>query len=102
MARRSPVWLPGRQVVLHEIRTDKSSVEGRSIATVDLASGSEKIVIEDAAEPAFLPNGDLLFLRGDALFFVAFNADTLSPRGEPRVVIPSVQSGANSLDRPSA
>ena len=70
---------------------------GRAIAAFDLASGSEKTVIEDAAQPAVLPNGNLLFLRGDALYSVAFDADTLSPRGEPRVVVPSVQSGANSL-----
>ena len=54
-------------------------------------------MIEDAAQPAVLPNGNLLFLRGDALHSVAFDADTLSPRGEPRVVVPSVQSGASTL-----
>ena len=59
-----------RQVMLfHETRTNSpSAAEGRYIAAVDLASSSEKTVIEDAAQPAFLANGDLLFLRGDALF----------------------------------
>ena len=52
---------------------------GRAIAAFDLASGSEKTVIEDAAQPAVLPNGNLLFLRGDALYSVAFDADT-SPK----------------------
>ena len=94
---RSPVWLPGRRVVLYEISTISSSVRSRAIAAFDLASGSEKTVIEDAAQPAVLPNGNLLFLRGDALYSVAFDADTVAPRGEPRVVVPSVQTGANSL-----
>ena len=98
-ARRSPVWLPGHQVVLYEIRDNSSSVPGRSIAAVDLASGSEKVVIDDAAQPAFLANGDLLFLRGDALFVVGFDGeDAHGPReGEPRAVISSVQSSTNSL-----
>ena len=94
---RSPVWLPGRRVVLYEISTISSSVSSPAIAAFDLASGSEKTVIEDAAQPAVLPNGNLLFLRGDALYSVAFDADTVAPRGEPRVVVPSVQTGANSL-----
>ena len=72
-------------------------MRSRAIAAFDLASGSEKTVIEDAAQPAVLPNGNLLFLRGDALYSVAFDADTVAPRGEPRVVVPSVQTGANSL-----
>jgi eukaryotic-like serine/threonine-protein kinase len=92
---RLPVWLPGRRVILYE--TNASSVRGRTIAAFDLASGGEKTVIEDAAQPAVLPNGNLLFLRGDALHSVAFDADTLSPRGEPRMVVPSVQSGASTL-----
>ena len=54
-------------------------------------------MIEDAAQPAVLSNGDLLSLRGGALYSVAFDADTLSPRGEPRVVVPSVQSGVSSF-----
>ena len=36
-------------------------------------------------------------MRGDALYSVEFDADTLSPRGEPRLVVPSVQSGASTL-----
>jgi Tol biopolymer transport system component len=95
--RRSPVWVPGRQIVLvQQSRTTNSSVRERSVVAMDLASGAETVVMADAAQPAFLPNGDLLFVRGDALFVVAFDADTLSPRGEPRVVISSVRSGANS------
>jgi serine/threonine-protein kinase len=95
-AGRSPVWVPGRQVVLCEVRSDDGS-GSQSIIAVDLASANERIIIEDAAQPAFLPNGDLLFLRGATLFVVAFDADTLRPAGEPRVVVPRVQSGANSL-----
>ena len=40
-AGRSPAWVPGRQVVLREIRSNDSSVQGRSIAALDLASQSE-------------------------------------------------------------
>ena len=84
-----------RRVVPYEISTISSSVPAEQ-SPPDLASGGEKTVIEDAAQPAAFPT-ELAVLAGDGLYSVAFDADTVAPRGEPRLVAPSVQTGANSL-----
>ena len=55
------------------------------ISAVDLTSGSEKTILEDAAQPAILPTGDLLFLRDNSLYMVGFDAAALGARAANRV-----------------
>jgi serine/threonine-protein kinase len=93
-SHRFPVWVPGRQALLFMVRY--ASRSGTSISAVDLASGAEKTILEDAAQPALLPTGDLLFLRDNSLYMIGFDAATLATRGEPALVVPGVQFNSSS------
>jgi serine/threonine-protein kinase len=93
-SHRFPVWIPGRQALLFMVRYMARSQT--SISAVDLTSGSEKTILEDAAQPAILPTGDLLFLRNNSLYVIGFDAATLATRGEPTVVAPGVQFNSSS------
>jgi serine/threonine-protein kinase len=97
-SHRFPAWVPGRQALVYAVRhaTGASTLSRSSLATVDLSSGTEKPLLDDAEQPTFLPTGDLLFLRNTAIYLVEFDADTLSTRGEPKVVVAGVQFNSNS------
>jgi serine/threonine-protein kinase len=97
-SHRFPAWIPGRQALVYTVRhaTGARTLSRSSLATVDLSAGTEKALLDDAEQPTFLPNGDLLFLRNTAIHLVEFDADTLSTRGEPRVVVEGVQFNSNS------
>lgn len=97
-SHRFPVWLPGRQVLLYTVRPANrgAATSAPSVAAVDLGTGNEKPVLEGAEQPSFLPNGDLMFLRGTALHVVGFDPVALSTRGEPRIVVGGVQFNSNS------
>ena len=96
-SHRFPVWVPGRQSLLYMVRY--AARNRTSISAVDLTSGSEKTILEDAAQPAILPTGDLLFLRDNSLYMVGFDAAALSTRGEPSLVVPGVQFNSSSSIR---
>jgi eukaryotic-like serine/threonine-protein kinase len=95
---RFPLWLPGRQVLLSTVgHAGTSKLANRTaIAAVDLASGTEKIVLEDAGQPGMLATGDLVFIRDNSLYVIEFDAGALSTRGEPKIVVPAVQFNSSS------
>jgi serine/threonine-protein kinase len=93
-SHRFPVWVPGRQALLYMVRDLSRSAT--SIGAIDLASGLEETILEDAAQPALLPTGDLLFLRDNSLHMIAFDAAALVTRGEPTLVVPGVQFNSSS------
>jgi eukaryotic-like serine/threonine-protein kinase len=97
-SHRFPVWIPGRQALVYTVRhaTAAEVLSRSSLATIDLSSRTEKPLLDDAEQPTFLPNGDLLFLRDTSLYLVEFDPDTLSTGGEPRVVVAGVQFNTNS------
>ena len=97
-SHRFPAWVPGRQALVYTVRhfTAAKTLSRSSLATVDLSSGTEKPLFDDAEQPTFLPNGDLLFLRDTSLYLVEFDPDALSTRGEPQVVVAGVQFNTNS------
>ena len=93
-SHRFPVWVPGHKALLYTVRHMTRSAT--SISAVDLTSGAEKTILEDAAQPAILPSGDLLFLRDYSLYMIAFDAAALSTMGEPTLVVPGVQFNSSS------
>jgi serine/threonine-protein kinase len=93
-SHRFPVWVPGRQALLYMVRDASRSTT--SINAVDLTTSAEKPILEDAAQPAILPTGDLLFLRNNALYMIGFDAVALATRGEPTLVVPGVQFNSSS------
>jgi serine/threonine-protein kinase len=93
-SHRFPVWVPGHKALLYMVRHLARSAT--SINAVDLTSGAEKTILEDAAQPAILPTGDLLFLRDNSLYLIAFDAAALVTRGEPTLVVPGVQFNSSS------
>ena len=93
-SHRFPVWVPGRQALLYMVRD--AATAGVSINAVDLASGADKPLVEDAAQPAILPTGELLFLRNNSLYIIGFDAAALATRGQPARVAPGVQLNSSS------
>jgi serine/threonine-protein kinase len=92
---RFPVFVPGRRAVVYALGT-RAAQYNSSVAAVDLDTGIEKVVLENAAQPAFLPTGDLLFLRDAALYLVGFDPESLSTRGQPIEVLAGVLVNTNS------
>jgi serine/threonine-protein kinase len=84
--------VPGRQALLYTLRFEASTSGTRdlAIAAIDLATGAETIVVPDAAHPAFLGTGELLFVRNGTLFLAPFDASRLRTSGAEHPVVAGV------------
>ncbi len=64
----------------------------RNMLLVDVGSGKAKTVLRDAGHPHFLPDGDLMFSRGDALLRARFDARRGEISGEPVAVLGGIRT----------
>jgi serine/threonine protein kinase len=64
-----PEILPGAEIVLYQ----QVSPDGIRIVARSLASGSEKVIVENAGEPRYLASDHLLFRRQGAVMAAAFD-----------------------------
>ncbi|HSD72947.1 MAG TPA: protein kinase, partial [Thermoanaerobaculia bacterium] len=75
-----PQILPdGEHVLVNLFGLDRKS----RAAVVSLRTGEQRILLEDAAYPRFLPTGHLVFTRPGSLFAVPFSLERLEPSGPP-------------------
>jgi hypothetical protein len=81
-----PVFLPGGGTVLFTIapRDPKASYK---VAALDLESRERTTIVTGGAAPRYSPTGHLLYVAGGRLHAVAFDADTLTTRGDPQIVV---------------
>ncbi len=73
-----PQMLPGGRSVLFSqvLNTSLAGAQDtRQISVQDLKSGVRKVVVADAASPAYLPTGHLVYFRNGILFAVPFHPD---------------------------
>jgi len=86
----SPVMLPGGETLLYHVRVgpDPSTAE---IRAMDLATGEERTLVEDAMNPVYVPSGHLVFVRSGALMAVRFDARRLEALGQPAAFVDVMQ-----------
>jgi Tol biopolymer transport system component/predicted Ser/Thr protein kinase len=85
---RYPQWLPGDRAVLF---TNINS-EGPRIEIVDVESGERRVLHEGGFYGRYVPTGHVLFVDGDAVFALPFDAKRLERTGSPMPVLEGVAS----------
>jgi eukaryotic-like serine/threonine-protein kinase len=74
----------GRHVIFSTYRTP---VTDSDVEVIELKSGKRTVVIKGAAYGRVLPTGQLIFLRGNSIFAVNFDAKSLKAVGQPVEVL---------------
>jgi len=87
LTHRWPQILPEEQAVLFSANASQSNWEGANIEVLSLKSGQRKIVQRGGYYGRYLPSGHLIYVRGGALYGVAFNAERLEPKGAPTMLL---------------
>jgi Tol biopolymer transport system component len=88
VSHRYPQWLPGDTAVLF---TSLDPFASR-IEIVDVASGQREVIHEGGFYGRYIPTGHVLFVDGDAVFAMPFDADRLERTGSPMPVLEGVAS----------
>jgi serine/threonine-protein kinase len=88
VSHRYPQWLPGDTAVLF---TSLDPYVSR-IEIVDVASGEREVIHEGGFYGRYVPTGHVLFVDGDAVFAMPFDADRLERTGSPMPVLEGVAS----------
>ena len=84
---RQPEALPGGAAMLFTVYHEPmTSVEVAVLAADD---GAPRVLL-DGADPRYSPTGHIVFVRGDALWAVAFDLERLELTGEPTPVVDDV------------
>ena len=85
-SHRYPQWLPGDTAVLFT-----SVVSGAiRMEIVEVESGERRIIHEGGFYGRYVPTGHVLFVDGDAVFAMPFDADRLERTGSPMPVLEGV------------
>jgi Tol biopolymer transport system component len=87
-SHRYPQWLPGDRAVLFTV------VEGTGdhLEIVDVESGERTVLHEGGFYGRYVPTGHVLFVDGDAVFAMPFDAKRLERTGSPMPVLEGVAS----------
>ena len=88
VSHRYPQWLPGDRAVLFTA-VDAS---GTRLEIVDVESGERSVLHEGGFYGRYVPTGHVLFVDGDAVFAMPFDADRLERTGSPMPVLEGVAS----------
>jgi Tol biopolymer transport system component len=80
-----PTTLPGGRFLLYS--RWRTTVNDCSVWRRDLQSGDDRLLLEQACAPHYVPTGHLIFNRGSTIAAVRFDAGSGEPLGEPTLVI---------------
>ena len=93
IAPDTPAWwphvLPDGKHMLFSTGAPGSDSE---IAAYTFSTRETKILLANGANPIYTPTGHLLFVRGDTLHAVSFDANRLEIRGHPVPVLAGIQT----------
>ena len=93
-----PQILPDGEHVLFDLmdrnRTSRAAV-------VSLRTGEQRILVEDAAYPRYLPTGHLVFTRPGSLFAVPFSLKRLETSGSPVPLLDDLVTNSAGMRAPS-
>jgi len=94
---RHPHLLPdGDTLLFTVVGHEQKSWNGARVVARSLTTGKRKTLVENAAEPRYLPTGHLLFSRLGALMAVPFDAERIEVTGGAVVVLESVRQAVNA------
>jgi len=93
VCHRWPFVLPGSKAFLFSIGLGTSWDEAK-IAVQRIGSGERKILIEGGSDGRYLPTGHLAYVRGDSLYAVRFDPDTLKVSGDPVRLVEGIAQGS--------
>ncbi|HZN03668.1 MAG TPA: protein kinase [Candidatus Polarisedimenticolia bacterium] len=92
VAHRWPHVLPGGKAFLYTIGVGSSWDEAR-IAVHTIDSKESRVLIQGGYDGRYLPTGHLVYARGEALYAVRFNPESLQLSGDPVRVLQGVARG---------
>jgi serine/threonine-protein kinase len=87
-SHRYPQWLPGDEAVLFTA-VDSS---GTRLEIVEIESQERSVIHEGGFYGRYIPTGHVLFVDGDAVFAMPFDADRIERTGSPMPVLEGVAS----------
>jgi serine/threonine-protein kinase len=90
-SHRWPDVLPGGKWVLFTVGWDDAPYDEARIEAVSLATGERRRVVSGAGFARYVPDGQLLFVRGGRVHAVGFDPDRLVVQGTPEVVLDPVR-----------
>jgi serine/threonine-protein kinase len=93
-SHRLPSWLPEDRGVLFTIVRQMHDMQPKT-AVLARDSKEWRIILEDAADARYLPNGYLAFARRGVLMAVRFDLERLEVIGQPVPVVPDVMQSLN-------
>jgi eukaryotic-like serine/threonine-protein kinase len=96
-----PEFLPNGKAVLFTIVPVDASIENARIAALDLARGTQHILLDHGTDAHYAPSGHLVYAQAGGVRAVAFDAGRLAVKGAPVVVLPQVVTtrfGAGQFD----
>jgi len=82
----SPDVVPGGRGILF----DSAGPDGSNVSLLGTDTAEQRVLIEDAGQPHYLPSGHLIFARAQDLLAVAFDVDRLEVVGSPFPVVTGV------------
>ncbi len=85
----SPVLLPNGKALLIGVHR---GVDAFDVAVRNLDSDAWRVLVKNAFDARYAPSGHLLYVRGDTLFAVPFDADRIELTGAPVAVVENVFS----------
>jgi serine/threonine-protein kinase len=85
-----PSLLPGERVLLYTERHAAWTWGDEEVVALDLTTAARKVLLHDATDARYVPNGQLVFLRRGQLFAVPFDPTTIELKGTPVAVLDGV------------
>src|SRR5262245_7949227 len=89
---RWPWFLPDGSAVIFIRQDQDAAYDDGVIEAVRLDTGERKILIRGGTFPRYLASGHLVYVRGNTLFAVPFDAKRLEVQGNPQPVLSGVLS----------
>jgi eukaryotic-like serine/threonine-protein kinase len=89
---RWPWFLPDGRAVIFVRQDQDAAYDDGVIEAVRLDTAERKILIRGGTFPRYLASGHLVYVRGNTLFAVPFDAKRLEVQGNPQPVLSSVLS----------
>jgi len=93
-----PHFLPGGQFLLFTISDTAGNTSDGSIGLLDLASDEYRTLIAGAYNAKYSPTGHIVFARGDALWAVPFDLDSMQINGAESPLFDEVEHNKRTGD----
>ena len=85
-----PTAIPGGRYVLFTSEVDGKAFDQARLEILELATGKRTVVLEGGTHGRLAPGGKMFFMRGDTLYSIPFDIDSLKTNGAPAEVLKPV------------